>query len=458
MTDYYDRLDVSENASIDEIETAFREQTREHHPDLGGDKNTYQSIVDAKKVLTDTKKQDAYDSLGHDTFISKYGARGNKRPIDPADRNTTSKTDTTTTTANTTTSTHTNTTTTSTTSSSSSSTDSSTHSTSAGSTSTANSTTSSQSTTANTASTTSETVSDPHGYTSSRTPASQWWRQTYIRWPWEILTFTSGTVTGLLLGPLFLLAGLLLLIIEWVATIVIRIFTFIAEIAGLLNSNPLPNGILPEPYFTMALTILLLLVVIALAVTATTFLSNIGDEDDEKILHYSISTSTLILLPSTLLLILTSVLLLDINAVLTHAPFTIPDFHEYTIIAAFTAAAITLSNRSRAVLGEPPISNQTNLNPVFSVNVDSLLAYGTQIAQTAVISLITLFWFAESLEWIFRVLNPDSSDAPDEPVLTELPFIPGRDWIFTAIIIAASLTVTVTALYLAGKTLQRILS
>ena len=41
MEDFYKVLGVNENASQDEIKKAYRKLAVEHHPDKGGDENTF---------------------------------------------------------------------------------------------------------------------------------------------------------------------------------------------------------------------------------------------------------------------------------------------------------------------------------------------------------------------------------------------------------------------------------
>ena len=66
MENYYEILGVSENATQDEIKKAYRKLAVEHHPDKGGNEETF------KKV------SEAYDTLGNDTKKSQYdGQRKN---------------------------------------------------------------------------------------------------------------------------------------------------------------------------------------------------------------------------------------------------------------------------------------------------------------------------------------------------------------------------------------------
>jgi hypothetical protein len=42
-------LNVSENASMDQVDTSFRALAKEHHPDVGGDENTFRTIIQARE-------------------------------------------------------------------------------------------------------------------------------------------------------------------------------------------------------------------------------------------------------------------------------------------------------------------------------------------------------------------------------------------------------------------------
>ena len=57
----YDRLGVSSDASSKEIKKAFRDLCKTHHPDKGGEEETFLKLKAAADVLLDPTKRKAYD-------------------------------------------------------------------------------------------------------------------------------------------------------------------------------------------------------------------------------------------------------------------------------------------------------------------------------------------------------------------------------------------------------------
>ncbi len=65
--EYYEILDVSENASQDEIKKAYRKKAKKYHPDSGNeeaDEEKFKKINEAYQILSDEEKRKKYDRFG----------------------------------------------------------------------------------------------------------------------------------------------------------------------------------------------------------------------------------------------------------------------------------------------------------------------------------------------------------------------------------------------------------
>ena len=67
MADFYKRLGVSRDASHEEIRKAYKELSKEHHPDRqGGNEHKFKEIQEAHEVLSDENRRKMYDMTGSD--------------------------------------------------------------------------------------------------------------------------------------------------------------------------------------------------------------------------------------------------------------------------------------------------------------------------------------------------------------------------------------------------------
>ena len=81
--DYYATLGVSRNATAEEIQKAYRQLARKHHPDMNPDdaqaKEKFQKVQTAFDVLNDPKKRELYDRYGS-AYESVAGGGGGPHP------------------------------------------------------------------------------------------------------------------------------------------------------------------------------------------------------------------------------------------------------------------------------------------------------------------------------------------------------------------------------------------
>ena len=70
--DFYDVLEVSEDATQAEITDAYREKVKEYHPDQSNRDDAselFKQVVDAEDVLGDEDERERYDRIGHAAYV-----------------------------------------------------------------------------------------------------------------------------------------------------------------------------------------------------------------------------------------------------------------------------------------------------------------------------------------------------------------------------------------------------
>jgi curved DNA-binding protein CbpA len=74
MDDFYDLLEVPEDATQADVKRAWREKAREYHPDVNDDARAggqFKTLRVAYEVLSDETKREAYDRMGHATYVDR---------------------------------------------------------------------------------------------------------------------------------------------------------------------------------------------------------------------------------------------------------------------------------------------------------------------------------------------------------------------------------------------------
>ncbi|KAK4410715.1 Chaperone protein DnaJ 1 [Sesamum angolense] len=75
--DYYTVLNVSRNATLQEIKAAYRSLARKYHPDMNkrpGSEEKFKEIAAAYEVLSDTEKRSLYDRFGEEGLRGEFDA------------------------------------------------------------------------------------------------------------------------------------------------------------------------------------------------------------------------------------------------------------------------------------------------------------------------------------------------------------------------------------------------
>lgn len=87
MTTHYERLNLPENASAEDIKAAYRARLKQIHPDLAADKDTAhaltQEVIAAYEVLSDRGKRAAYDAALRKKRASALVVAQPESPVPP---------------------------------------------------------------------------------------------------------------------------------------------------------------------------------------------------------------------------------------------------------------------------------------------------------------------------------------------------------------------------------------
>ncbi|KAL2344136.1 hypothetical protein Fmac_005421 [Flemingia macrophylla] len=87
-TDYYSTLNVSPNATLQEIKASYRKLARKYHPDMNknpGAEEKFKEISAAYEVLSDDEKRSLYDRFGESGLQGENGGSTGVPGVDPFD-------------------------------------------------------------------------------------------------------------------------------------------------------------------------------------------------------------------------------------------------------------------------------------------------------------------------------------------------------------------------------------
>lgn len=73
--DFYDLLGVDDDASADDVKSAFRDRAREYHPDVNDHpqaQQQFKTLNEAYEILSNSKDRARYDRLGHRKYVDQH--------------------------------------------------------------------------------------------------------------------------------------------------------------------------------------------------------------------------------------------------------------------------------------------------------------------------------------------------------------------------------------------------
>jgi DnaJ-class molecular chaperone len=71
----YDILEITEEATQDEIKKAYRKLSKENHPDVGGNEDDFKDIAIAYDILSKPERRAEYDATGKTDFKDPFIAK-----------------------------------------------------------------------------------------------------------------------------------------------------------------------------------------------------------------------------------------------------------------------------------------------------------------------------------------------------------------------------------------------
>lgn len=260
---------------------------------------------------------------------------------------------------------------------------------------------------------------------------------------------SASLIGGAVITPVFLILGFLLYIVIGIVNVILGILIWIAELIGLLGGNPIPNGVLPDPYFTYVLEGLLLAGFAIGAFYLVIFLK-VGNEDTPLQEELDVPILTIVV-PSAVfgyLYALYTPVPYVTEIVTVALPTVTPPVAFYGIVGF----SLVVTNRARRLALETArLSERRPRNArsnSFVATCETLLEYAFDTATYASILGLAVIGYLQALDYTIRRFPGESAATSREA--TEL--FPAVDLVVTSITMIAIVTLAVSVVYYGVRT------
>lgn len=65
---FFKYFNISENSSLDDVKAQYRKLSKQYHPDMGGDNESFQEVTKEYRLALEFLKQKAYQKNDHNLF------------------------------------------------------------------------------------------------------------------------------------------------------------------------------------------------------------------------------------------------------------------------------------------------------------------------------------------------------------------------------------------------------